>query len=111
MDAEDIIIIILMFGAPILAALLDRKKKKGRGSSTRRINPVEWDFDGSFESRKKESEAEGTPAVKKEQKPVESPVEEPVLQEEEQKEGFKLDPRNLIIYNAIMNPKFDEHES
>lgn len=58
------------------------------------------------------NEPEPEPAPEPEAKPqvvrkaVEKPVEEPVKQPVKQKE--KIDPKKLIIYSEIMNPKCNE---
>lgn len=131
MENTDILILILMFATPIVSAILDRKKKAKKKAAQaarrrfQRTTPFEpftaEDIDLPEEEEEEEEEekvfvqpaaqpktyvyepfAEGAGTTGHN---VEAPVPEPV-QDSGEKE--KIDVRKLIVYDAIMNPKFKE---
>ena len=120
MEFNDVIITILMFSVPLIAALLDKRKKKARQQGRRPLphrpvffpdepgtDQVQDDMEGGTVfsgtvQRPAFKEGERTTSRKEQTKPP-MPEEAP-----EQKE--KIDAKKLIIYEAILNPKFKEDQ-
>ena len=127
MDFNDILVIILMFAVPIMSAVIDsRKKAKKKAENAPRRAETFRPFTSVDPEMPEEEDEEydDAPEELKEQ-PVnvfqedfvegrssiphagEDPVDKAV-QEPEEKE--KIDVRKLIVYDAILNPKFKEQE-
>lgn len=130
MEVRDIFIIILMFATPIISAVIDnRKKAKKRAEKAARrasdpheafrpftsVDPEmpeeDEDEDDDYEYMEQPARPEvidtvsGTEGQRTVHNNPEMPLDEPVEQE---KEKIEVDPRKLIVYDAIMNPKFKE---
>ena len=128
MEFTDIVIVILMFAAPILSAVIDHQKKAkqraSRASGQQVPHPGEFrpftsvdpempddDDDESGYSPIPESKmqppvyrgfTEGESSISKDNA---VPFHEPA---EEFEDKERIDARKLIIYDAILNPKFKE---
>jgi hypothetical protein len=111
-EFSGILTIILVFAVPILVKIMDKKlaeaAKKGIPSVTNRSigNPIERPANTSHDSRL---------SVAEEKEPVEkAPVEEEIITGSQKNKNIQdngrliLDKRNLIVYEAIMRPKFKE---
>lgn len=131
MDFNDILVIILMFAVPIVSAVIDsrnkakKKAEKAAGQQTWRPEtfrpftsvdpemPEEEDeeYDDAPEELKEqpvnvfnETFVEGRSSIPHAgEAPADKAVQEPAEKE-------KIDVRKLIVYDAILNPKFKEQE-
>lgn len=127
MDFNDILVIILMFAVPIMSAVIDSRKKakKKAENASRRAEtfrpftsvdpemPEEEDeeYDDAPEEFKEqtvnvfnETFVEGRSSIPHAgEAPADTAVQEPA-------EKGKIDVRKLIVYDAILNPKFKEQE-
>ena len=128
MEFTDIVIVILMFAAPIVSAIIDHQKKakqrasRATGQQIPRpgefrpftsVDPEMPDDDDEESDYSPISEPQMQPPVYRGFTEGESsfpkgnaaPVQE-TADEAEDKE--RIDARKLIIYDAILNPKFKE---
>ncbi|MCQ2187038.1 MAG: hypothetical protein MJY73_01685 [Bacteroidales bacterium] len=100
MDFHDILVIILMFAVPVVSAVIDSrnkaKKKAEKAARQQTWRPETFRPFTSVDPEMPEEEDD-------EEAPEATPVQEP-----EEKE--KIDVEKLIIYDAILNPKFKEHD-
>lgn len=120
MEFNDVIITVLMFSVPLIAALLDKRKKKAKQQGRNQLphRPVFFPDGSDIDTVQDDAEdtavfpeaggkavfQEGTRTTShKEQAGPSAPEEAP-----EQKE--KIDAKKLIIYEAILNPKFKEDQ-
>ena len=131
MDFHDILVIILMFAVPVVSAVIDsRNKAKKKAEKAARQQtwrpetfrpftsvdpemPEEEDDEEDYEPEEFQEQpgtvphgdiVEGQSSIPHAEKaPETTPVQEP-----EEKE--KIDVEKLIIYDAILNPKFKEHD-
>lgn len=129
MESTDILIIILMFAMPVVSAILDRKKKARKAAGqparreVRRPAPFEPFASENMDFPEEEVEQEAESPAQQEMDPevrVPEPPEEGEsvvfksrkahVREAEQAsvEKEKIDVAKLIVYDAIMNPKFKE---
>lgn len=120
METSDILIIILMFAVPIFSAIIDNKKKAKKRAEKAAwqarhpeyfepINIVEPEDDVEEKVSAPTRQKPFADAVNCEAKATEqanaAPIEEPGKEVAERK---KIDVRDMIVYDAIMNPKFKE---
>ena len=105
MEWTDVLIVVLMMASPVIAAIADSKKKKQARQGNTYVEAPKAPKDTGPLPQASPARREFLEGEKAAQKPAEIAAEP----ETRGKVHLgKIDPEKLIIYSAIMKPKFDE---